>query len=55
MERKDLDNAASVLVAIQLQITAVLHDEQNAGQCLANIQRICELVCPKLNLPEATI
>ncbi len=55
MKHKDHDNAVSVLVAIQLQISATIQGEHDARQSLANINHICQTLCPKMELPETNL
>lgn len=55
MKHKDHDNAVSALVAIQLQISATIQGEHDPRQSLANIKQICNILCPKMELPEANV
>lgn len=55
MKHKDHDNAVSALVAIQLQIGATTNGEHDARQSLANINYICQILCPKMELPETNL
>ena len=55
MKHKDHDNAVSALVAIQLQISATIQGEHDPRQSLSNIRHICNILCPKMDLPETDL
>ena len=55
MKHKDHDNAVSALVAIQLQIAATVNNEHDVIQSLANINYICQILRPKIELPETNL
>ncbi len=55
MKHKDYDNAVSAPVAIQLQIAATVNNEHDVIQSLANINKICQTIGQKMELPEANI
>ena len=55
MSHRDHDNAVSALVAIQLQISATIHGEQDPLQSLANIGHIFNKPALFMDLPNQNI